>query len=151
MSLLSTIQTALVSAIDTMTSANDYNFDYAVQNEDFNKTTFPLINIYLVPNEESFETNLFCMNEMRNYARFQLHCYNKALVEGCNNRFLNNYILFAMLYDIKRMIGHNYTLNGICEGILYRRTYKQPSGLRNDIFIPEKLIIEVDIPYTELR
>lgn len=152
MSMLSNIQTSLISAIGTMTIANGYNYTYShTQQEDFNKTSFPLINTYLIPNEESFETNMFCINEMRNYARFQLHCYNKAISAGCNNKFLNNYILYNMQHDIKKMIGNTYTLWGLCEGLLYRRSYKLPSGLTNDIFIPEKLVVEIDIPYSENR
>jgi hypothetical protein len=151
MSYLTNINTALVSAIESMSISNNYNFNYNVNQEDFNKVSFPLINVYLMPSDDEMEASLYCMTEMRAFSSWQLHCYNKALQEGCNNKFLNNYVLYAMLHDVKRMIGHNYTLGGICEGILYRRSFNSPSGLRSDIFIPEKLVVEIDIPYSEIR
>lgn len=52
-----------------------------------------------------------------------------------------------MLTDIKKMLHANFTLNGICEGLWFKRAYFENVN-SSDIVIPKCLVVEIEVPYS---
>lgn len=148
--MLSTIQSGLISALDNMTISGGYNSDYdSFQQDDLAKvTTWPLINVYMSPDERALsDQSSPNMNAIRNEVGFTLECFDKMPTEGSNTDFDVDYVLNDMLHDVKRCIGRNPTLGGLVEYIGYRgstRTIAAP-----DIMIPKRLIVTINIMYSQ--
>lgn len=152
--MLTDIQRALISHVETMTISGGYNSDYSsTQQDDFNKvTSWPLVNVFLLPVESVFNQIDFPdMNSYRNIAQFEFHCFNKMAEEEDNSDFEIDYVLNDMLHDVKKLLGINPTLGDVVEFAEYKGSRRERSGAGDDIFIPKKLIVKIDIAYSQSR
>jgi hypothetical protein len=156
-SMLNTIVSGLYTALDAMSISGGYNYDvdngYGVQyqQEDFAKAKFPLYNIYL-SSENSVDTADFPnMNAFRNITSLEIHCYHKLSSVTSNSVFNIDIVLNNLLHDIKKLIGNYHTLNSTCEGIFYKRSERRPSGDMSDVLLPKKLVVFVDVYYSQAQ
>lgn len=150
-SYLEAINSSLIAAISNMNVNNKYFYTTGTQQqEDLAKVNnYPLYNVYLYPEEISSENRYFtCMNRMRNISRWQIKCYNKN-IESSNSQFEIEKILYKNIEDIKRMINVNFTLNGLVEGMYYKRGYINNLGNGSDIVKSKHAIVELEIIYSE--
>ena len=149
---LTVIQNGLITMITGMRNLNGYNYDYlSTQQEDFTKvTSWPHINVYLMPNEDNLdEPEHACMNAFRNEVYFELHCFHKLSSETTNSVFNIDSTLNNMLHDVKKMIGYWPTGGGLWEYIMYDGCERGKIGIADDIIMPKKLIVRVRISYTQ--
>jgi hypothetical protein len=153
-SKLSVIQSGIISVIESMTVSGGYNYDWtSTQQEDFNKvTSWPHANVYLEPEEiSSDDVGIPNMSSYRNTTYFQLHCYHKLDEESTNSTFDIDYILNDMLHDIKKGFGSNPTLDGEVYYVAYKGSRRMISGQGEDIFLPKKLIVRLEVDYAQDR
>lgn len=153
-SKLSLIQSGLISVVESMTVSGGYNFNWSsTQQEDFSKiSSWPHANIYLEPEETSTDdVGVPNINAFRNTAYFQIEAFNKLNIESSNSTFDIDYVLNDMLDDIKRMIGHYPTLDGQVYYVAYKGSRRSASGQREDILLPKKLIVRLEIDYSQDR
>jgi len=153
-SKLTLIQSGILNVIDSMTISGGYNYDWdSTQQEDFNKVeSFPLANVYLEPEETSSDdVGIPNMNSYRNTVMFQIHCYNKLSYESTNSIFDIDNVLNDMLHDIKRSFGRNPTLSGQVYYAAYKGSNRMDSGQAEDIILPRKLVVRLEIDYAQDR
>ena len=152
-SYLGKMHHSLVEILDNLSSAEGYNYnDPDVQENDFNKVgNFPL---YQVMIEDEFclnEINTNDNNAFANQVNFKIHCYNKLESENDNSKFAINNILNKMLQDVKRVVGNNPKINNLVSELYFRGAIREDSGKAEDIFIPKKLVIDIEMIYNQER
>jgi len=153
-SKLSLIQSDIITVIESMTVLGDYNYNWSsTQQEDFNKiTSWPHANVYLEPEETSADdVGIPNMNSYRNTVYFQIHCHGKLSNESNNSTFDIDYILNDMLHDMKKGFGAFPTLDGQVYYVAYKGSRRVVSGQGEDIFLPKKLIVRIEVDYAQDR
>jgi len=149
---LERIELAIIQAINTMTVANGYNYDWeSVNQEDLNKvSSFPHINIYL-DDEEDFDEDAYCKTQFRATDTWRFECFNKIEDEESDSMWTSYYYQESMIADIKKLTGDNKNLGLLVGNFIYVSSEFEDYGQGEDIFIPLKLIVKVKTDYIENR
>lgn len=138
--------------LNNINVSDGYNYTTgSIKENDFNKSTFPLYQVELVDDEGLLEADDPDYGAFSNKATFRIHCYNKLTNENDNSMFEINDILNNMTQDIKKMIGNNPSINKTVGEIYYRGSQREPSGNEEDIFMPVKLVVELDTHYNQSK
>jgi hypothetical protein len=115
-----------------------------VNQEDFNKCTFPLYNVYFA-GESDIDNQQY---SLKNTALFEIHCYNKN-EETSNARFDNDYYLYDMLTNIKQLLYTDPTIGNTCEEYYIVSAKPVLLGKGEDILLSEKLVILLELIYRQ--
>jgi hypothetical protein len=120
-----------------------------INQEDFNKTTFPLFNIYMDIEVNQLDFNTPNMDAFSNKVTFRIDCFNKINHESSNALFDADVVLDDLLKLFIDKINDNDDINGLTMGEYYITSRRIKSGIGNDIFIPKKLEIKITVPYNQ--
>lgn len=140
-SYLGKINEALLDGLETLGDT---------QQEDLAKATFPLYNLYLIPNVSVLsESTHIDINSYRYDAFWEIHCYDKT-TDHSDSRFAHNRVLFGLLDNIKTLLGTNIGMD-LCERVEYNGCEIVKLGEGADILIPQKLVVRLRTSYSQRR
>lgn len=150
--ILTQVERKIKCLIDGIRIADGYMFDWGISNEDDHalKNGYPNAEIYLQSENNQDEIGAVWAGAYTNIAIFEVHVYNKLTENTTNPNFSINEYHNKTLYDLKKLFGTYYNLEGICISIMYRSMRRETSQA-GDMFVPGKMITEWSVSYYQNR
>jgi hypothetical protein len=123
----------------------------SVNEDDFNKTSFPLFNIFIDEEVNNLDFDTPNMDAFQNEVTFVIECYNKIPTEVTNSKFIIDSSLDDLLESFINKMNVNNNINNLTMGNYYISSERLQSGNGEDIMMPKKLKINLTVPYSQSK